>query len=274
MTAAAILSSAAERGVLLSALSGRLRVESPRGPVPSDLVAALRENREEVLALLEGRAVEPTPGEVLPVVDRVPFARPEPVVDQAPPAQEVDQVPPEQPEPVVDQAALDGGADQGFEAQVARLVAAFSDQANRPGPVPFFTLPGAPPTPGGCLSCGSPLAEAYPPRCPACIEAAHRVLAPLAQGGAQEAAGAPPPPRPSCCPACGGGGPWRRVMGPDEAFCCRCGTVCDPPGPGPPPPRANLHPPAHEEEAHRVHPRRLPGPGVPPRRKLRVLAQR
>ncbi len=65
--------------------------------------------------------------------------------------------------------------DQDFEAEVARRVEAFSAQVEPRG-LPFFHLPGAPDGPGLCLSCGGRLAAPCPPRCPACIEAANRVV--------------------------------------------------------------------------------------------------
>lgn len=64
-----------------------------------------------------------------------------------------------------------------FEELVRHRVEVFRDQATRPGGVPFLVLPGAPDAPGGCLSCGADLPAPWPPRCSACIEAAHRVLA-------------------------------------------------------------------------------------------------
>lgn len=68
-------------------------------------------------------------------------------------------------------------AELEFEVEVERRVEVFRDQATRPGGVPFLVLPGAPDAPGGCLSCGADLPAPWPPRCSACIEAAHRVLA-------------------------------------------------------------------------------------------------
>jgi len=65
--------------------------------------------------------------------------------------------------------------DQEFQAEVARRVEAFSAQVG-PGGAPFFVLPGAPEGLCRCLSCGDLLADPYPPRCLACIEAANRVL--------------------------------------------------------------------------------------------------
>lgn len=200
MTAAAIIQSARERGIVLSVDSGRIRFEGPRGALPPDLVTALRELRAEVLALLVVEAG----------------------ADQA-----------------VDLH------DQPFEAEVARRGKAFAEQATRPGEVPFLALPGAPNAPGGCMSCGAPLAAPWPPRCPVCIEAARRVLAllaPLAQEKHQDGPGTPQATRPACCPACGEGGLWRRVASPEDAFCVKCGFVCGPTGPGPPPiPRPHLH---------------------------------
>lgn len=67
-------------------------------------------------------------------------------------------------------------AELEFEVEVERRVEVFRDQACHPGPLPFLVVPGAPDTPGGCLSCGADLPAPWPPRCSACIEAAHRVL--------------------------------------------------------------------------------------------------
>ncbi len=216
MTAAAIIQSARERGIVLSVDSGRIRFEGPRGALPPGLVAAIREHRAEVLALLEEEAG----------------------ADQA-----------------VDLH------DQPFEAEVTRRVKAFAEQALRPGEVPFLALPGAPDTPGGCMSCGATLPAPWPPRCPVCIEAARRVLAmlaTLAREKPNDGPGTPQPARPACCPACGEGGLWRRVAGPEDAFCVKRGFVCGPTGPGPPPismPHLQLH-----------HGRtRCPRPGVDPR---------
>jgi hypothetical protein len=127
-------------------------------------------------------------------------------------------------------------AELEFEAEVERRVEAFRDQARRPGPVPFLVMPGSPDTPGACLSCGADLPTPWPPRCPACIEAAHRVLAIRAQDRPQAAPGGPPEVRTACCPACGQGGAWKRIAGPGEASCLHCGVVAEPTGPGPPPP--------------------------------------
>lgn len=80
-----------------------------------------------------------------------------------------------------------------FAAQVAARVEAFTVEASRPGPVPFLTMPGFTGS-QGCLSCGAALVAPFPPRCAACIEAAHRVLAmsarvnlPTADAGARPA---------------------------------------------------------------------------------------
>ena len=70
--------------------------------------------------------------------------------------------------------------DQEFQAEVARRVEAFSAQVG-PGGAPFFVLPGAPEGLCRCLSCGDLLADPYPPRCRACIEAANQVLNTLAR---------------------------------------------------------------------------------------------
>jgi len=67
-------------------------------------------------------------------------------------------------------------AELEFEVEVERRVEVFRDQACHPGPLPFLVVPGAPDTPGGCLSCGCNLPGPWPPRCPVCIAAAHRVL--------------------------------------------------------------------------------------------------
>jgi hypothetical protein len=221
VTAETIIRSARERGIILSADSGRIRHEAPRGAMTPDLVAAIRERRAEVLALLEAEAgvEEPVPAEVADqaIEQRV--------------AQETAQELREQ----VDQAGADH-VDASFEAEVERRVEAFRDQARRPGPVPFLVMPGSPDTPGACLSCGADLPTPWPPRCPACIEAAHRVLAIRAQDRPQAAPGGPPEVRTACCPACGQGGAWKRVTRPGEAFCLHCGVVAEPTGPGPPPP--------------------------------------
>lgn len=190
MTAIDILARLRTLGLQVTACDGSLRLVGT-ATVPADLVAAIREHRAEVLALLEEEAGVEDPATTL-------------VPDQA-------------------------GAHHGDRVEV------FSAQAARPGGVPFLVVPGSPDTPDGCLSCGARLVEAYPPRCPACIAAAHQVLAEMPQETAQDAPGAAPPPRPACCPACGEGGLWRRVASPEEAFCVRCGVVAEPTGPGPPP---------------------------------------
>ena len=163
MTARRLLQTAHERGITLQAQAGRLRCAGPRSALTPDLVAAIRERRAEVLALLEkeARAEEP-----------------EQAIEQ--------DVAREQSEQQFDQAGAHH-VDASFEAEVERLVEVFRDQAAHPGPVPLLVVPGSPDAPGGCLSCGQALVEAYPPRCPACIEAAHRVLAIRAQGRPQEA---------------------------------------------------------------------------------------
>ena len=217
-----IIATARERGIILSADSGRIRHEAPRGALTPDLVAAIRERRAEVLALLEVEAgVE---------VETVPALVADQAIEQRVEQETAQEVPDQ-----VDQAGADR-VDASFEAEVERRVEVFRDQADHPGPVPLLVLPGAPDAPGGCLSCGQALAEAYPPRCPACTEAAHRVLAIRAQDRPQAAPGGPPEVRTACCPACGQGGAWKRIAGPGEAFCLHCGVVAEPTGPGPPPP--------------------------------------
>lgn len=228
MTARTILATARERGIILSADSGRIRHEAPRGAMTPDLVAAIREHRAEVMALLEEEAgiLEAAPALV---ADQAIEQRVEQRVAQetTEPAQELREQ--------VDQAGAHH-VDVDLEAEVSQRVEVFRDQAAHPGPVPFLVVPGAPDTPGGCLSCGQALAEPFPPRCPACIEAAHRVLAVRAQDRPQTAPGGPPEVRTACCPACGQGGAWKRVTRPGEAFCLHCGVVAEPTGPGPPPP--------------------------------------
>ena len=212
MTARRLLQTAHERGITLQAQAGRLRCAGPRSALTPDLVAAIRERRAEVLALLEkeARAEEP-----------------EQAIEQ--------DVAREQSEQQFDQAGAHH-VDASFEAEVERRVEAFRDQARRPGPVPFLVLPGSPDPPAACLSCGADLPTPWPPRCPACIEAAHRVLAIRAQDRPQAAPGGPPEVRTACCPACGQGGAWKRIAGPGEASCLHCGVVAEPTGPGPPPP--------------------------------------
>jgi hypothetical protein len=221
VTAETIIRSARERGIILSADSGRIRHEAPGGALTPDLVAAIRERRAEVLALLEVEAgvEEPAPAEVADqaIEQRV--------------AQETAQELREQ----VDQAGAHH-VDASFEAEVERRVEFFANQAAHAGPVPLLVVPGSPDAPGGCLSCGQALVDAYPPRCRACIEAAHRVLARRTQQQPQAAPGGPPEVRTACCPACGQGGAWKRIAGPGEAFCLHCGVVAEPTGPGPPPP--------------------------------------
>ncbi len=221
MTARRLLQTAHERGIILQAQAGRLRCAGPREALTPDLVAALRERRAEVLALLEVEAgvEEPVPAEV---------------ADQAI-EQRIEQETAQELREQVDQAGADH-VDASFEAEVSRRVEVFRDQADHPGPVPLLVVPGSPDAPGGCLSCGQALAEPFPPRCAACIEAAHRVLAIRAQDRPQAAPGGPPEVRTACCPACGQGGAWKRVTGQDEAFCVSCGVVAEPTGPGPPPP--------------------------------------
>lgn len=220
MTAQAIIADLLALGVEVSACDGRLRLVGT-AIIPGDLVAAIRERRAEVLALLEVEAgvEEPVPAEV---------------ADQAI-EQRVEQETAQELREQVDQAGADH-VDASFETEVERRVEFFVDQAAHPGPVPLFVVPGSPDTPGGCLSCGQALAEAFPPRCPACIKATHRVLAMRAQDRLQDAPGGPPEVRTACCPACGQGGGWKRVTGPGEAFCLHCGVVAEPTGPGPPPP--------------------------------------
>jgi len=227
VTAQAIIAELRALGVEVTACDGRLRLVGT-AIIPGDLVAAIRERRAEVLALLEAEAgvEEPVPAEV---ADQAIEQRVEQRV-----AQETTQTAQELREQV-DQAGADH-VDASFEAKVERRVDLFTNQAARPGPVPLLVVPGASETPGGCVSCGQALAEAYPPRCPACIEAAHRALAIRAQDRPQAAPGGPPEVRTACCPACGQGGAWKRIAGPGEAFCLHCGVVAEPTGPGPPPP--------------------------------------
>jgi len=228
VTAQAIIAELRALGVEVTACDGRLRLVGT-AIIPGDLVAAIRERRAEVLALLEAEAgvEEPVPAEV---ADQAIEQRVEQRVAHG-----------DHPDrPGASRAGRPGWSrPRPTRASKPRLSAGSISSPTRPpapGPSRSSSSPGASETPGGCVSCGQALAEAYPPRCPACIEAAHRALAIRAQDRPQAAPGGPPEVRTACCPACGQGGAWKRIAGPGEAFCLHCGVVAEPTGPGPPPP--------------------------------------
>lgn len=247
MNARAIIASATERGIVLSADAGRIRHEGPKGALTPDLVDAIRDHRAEVLALLEAEVearVEEPPLSALQIMEAAPGAGPT--------------------------------TDQDRETAIALRVAAFADQANRPGLLPLLTLPGVPADVGAdrCLSCGG-LLDGGSYRCPVCAEAVRRALSGRPRHRAQDASGAPPGVRRSVCPSCGQGGLWRRVAALDDVRCVRCGAACAPSGPGPPPEARSLPHHDHEEDRHDgTQAPGLPGPGVHSRRHGRVLAER
>ena len=62
--------------------------------------------------------------------------------------------------------------------EIMSRAALFRDHLSRPGPIPFFTLPGAPTRDGFCMSCGEqPPVGRLAVRCQTCETAAHIALA-------------------------------------------------------------------------------------------------
>jgi TubC N-terminal docking domain len=77
MTALALLTAVRAAGAELGVRNGRLLVSEYRGPLPADLVVALREHKSELLALL---ASEPPTAQASPVATPVQAPQPAPLV--------------------------------------------------------------------------------------------------------------------------------------------------------------------------------------------------
>ena len=63
-------------------------------------------------------------------------------------------------------------AERAVIREVLRRATVFRGQARTHGPCPYLHLPGAPKQEQGCLSCGEPLGDTQPLRCPLCVLAA------------------------------------------------------------------------------------------------------